>query len=118
MRLPPVVYVAGPYRGPSAWVVEQNIRAAEALALEAWKLGWAAICPHANSRFFSGAAPDDVWLLGDLAILTKCDAVLMVPGWQHSEGARQERTVARSLKIPVVETLADLAAISVSPRPR
>ena len=113
MTLPPVVYVAGPYRGPNAWAIEQNIRAAEALALEAWKLGWAAISPHANTRFFQGAAPDDVWLRGDLAIMVKCDAVLMVPGWQQSEGARQERTVAKSLKIPVVETLADLAALPI-----
>ena len=57
-----VVYVAGPFRGPNAWEIEENIRRAERLALEVWRLGCACLCPHTNTRFFQGAAPDAVWV--------------------------------------------------------
>ena len=105
-----VVYVAGPYRGRDAWEVEQNIRRAEALALEAWRLGVAAICPHANTRYFQGAAADEVWLTGDLAILDRCDAVLLTEDWERSSGTRAEVEHARRRGLPVFATLADLAA--------
>ena len=96
-----VVYVAGPFRGPDSWTIENNIRRAETLALEVWRLGAAAICPHTNTRFFQGAAPDNVWLDGDLAILGKCDAMLMTPDWERSGGARAEHDYAaeRHMKI-------------------
>lgn len=103
--LPKVVYVAGPFRGPDHWAIEQNIRRAETLALDVWKLGAAAICPHTNTRFYQGAAPDDVWLTGDLAILAKCDAILMTPDWQRSSGARAEYEFAVTQGIPTFDTL-------------
>lgn len=105
-----VVYVAGPFRGPNSWEIEENIRRAERLALEAWKLGAAVICPHSNTRFFQGAAPDHVWLDGDLAILRKCDAILMTPDWERSSGAKAEREHAIQHGIRVLLTLPELAA--------
>lgn len=103
-----VVYVAGPFRGKDSWEMENNIRRAEALALEAWKLGAAVICPHTNTRFFQGAAPDHIWLDGDLAILRKCDAILMTEDWQRSSGATAELKHAEAHGIPVLFTLEDL----------
>ena len=103
-----VVYVAGPFRASSAWGIEQNIRRAEALALQVWKAGFACICPHTNTRFFQGAAPDEVWLTGDLELVKRSDAVLMVPGWKRSSGATQERDVAMALNIPVYYDLTAL----------
>ncbi len=105
-----VVYVAGPYRGPDNWVIENNIRRAEALSLEVWRLGAAAICPHCNTRFFQGAAPDDVWLDGDLAILEKCDAILMTPDWERSSGARAEHDFAAARGIAIFYDLDTLRA--------
>jgi hypothetical protein len=103
-----VVYVAGPFRGPSAWDIEQNIRRAEELALEAWRLGAAVICPHTNTRFFQGAAPDDIWLIGDLAILARCDALVTTPDWERSSGARAEVMLAQGMNLPVFHDLAAL----------
>lgn len=105
----PVVYVAGPYRGRDNWAIENNIRRAEELALEVWRLGAAAVCPHTNTRFYQGAAPDELWLQGDLAILAKCDAVIVTPDWQRSSGARAEVLFAEQRHIPVFLTLEDLA---------
>lgn len=104
-----IVYVAGPFRGKNAWVVENNIRRAEALALEVWKLGAACICPHTNTRFFDGAAPDNVFLDGDLAIVLKCSAVLMTPDWGYSRGATAEHDYAKLWRIPIFYELAELA---------
>ncbi len=104
-----VVYVAGPFRGPNSWEMEQNIRRAETLALEVWRLGAACICPHTNTRFFQGAAPDKVWLDGDLEIVTRCDAVLMTPDWSRSLGATAEKDYAEARRIPVFTELESLA---------
>ena len=105
-----VVYVAGPFRGPSAWDIEQNIRRAEELALEVWRAGMACLCPHTNTRFFQNAAPDHVWLDGDLELLARCDAVLMTPNWHRSAGASAEREHALSRGIPVFYSLDELVA--------
>lgn len=106
MRL---IYIAGPFRAANSWEVEQNIRRAESLSLEVWRLGAAAICPHTNTRFFSGAAADAVWLAGNIEILKRCDAVMLTPDWQRSSGARAEVKVADDLGIPVFVALEDLA---------
>ena len=103
-----VVYVAGPFRGKDAWEVEQNIRRAEALALEVWRLGCAAICPHANTRFFDRALPDETFLKGDLEILRRCDAMILTEDWERSSGARAERQYAIDHNILVFYKIQDL----------
>lgn len=103
-----VVYVAGPFRGPNAWEIERNIRRAETLALEVWRMGAAVICPHTNTRFFQGAADDDVWLKGDLELLSRCDAVLMTPDWGKSSGATAEHLFASQREIPIFYQLLQL----------
>jgi len=100
-----VAYVAGPFRGPNAWVIEENIRRAERLALDLWAAGFAVICPHTNTRFYQGALPDNVWLDGDLEILARCDLLVCTPDWERSSGARAEVAFARSRGIPVVATV-------------
>ena len=103
-----VVYVSGPYRGPDAWTIETNIRRAEALALEVWRAGAAALCPHANTRFFQGAAEDDVWLAGDLELLKRCDAIIMTADWTRSHGARAELAFAIAHGLPTFYTVDEL----------
>jgi nucleoside 2-deoxyribosyltransferase len=99
------VYVAGPFRGPNSWEIEENIRRAERLALEVWRMGAAALCPHTNTRFFQGAADDSVWLDGDLELLARCDAVVMTDDWERSTGAKAEERFAVERGIPVFYNL-------------
>jgi hypothetical protein len=107
-KLPPVIYVGGPFRGNSAWDIEENIRRAERLSLEVWRLGAACLCPHTNTRFFQGAAPDDVWLDGDLAMLHRCDGFLLTEDWSRSSGTRAEVKFCEDNGIPVFYNLDEL----------
>lgn len=97
-----VAYVSGPYRslaGPNG--IWENIQRARTIALELWKRGYAAICPHQNTMMFDGACPDDVWLEGDLEILQRCDLIVVCPGWEISRGTLAEIALASQLGIPI-----------------
>jgi nucleoside 2-deoxyribosyltransferase len=96
-----VIYIAGKYRGPNAWAIEQNIRAAEDVAARVWAMGHVALCPHANSRHMDGVASDEVFLAGTLELMRRCDAVVLVWNWEGSEGACAEVAEARRRGIPV-----------------
>jgi nucleoside 2-deoxyribosyltransferase len=106
MRRVPLVYVAGPFTGKSAWEMEKNIRVAERVALDIWatkKL--AAICPHTMNRFFQGARglTFEDWMRGDLEIVDRCDAVVLCPGWSNSRGTMAEKAAAERKGILVVD---------------
>ena len=116
-----LVYLAGPYRATTEWELLGNIRRAEALALEVWRLGAACICPHKNTAFLGGACDDAIWLAGDLEMLRRCDAVICTADWQRSAGSRDEVAMAKKLAIPVFSTIEELQiwlANSASPGAR
>lgn len=97
-----LVYIAGPYRSPTPWGVQQNIRAAMDAAAQVWAAGLAAVCPHANSAHMEGVTSDANFLAGTLEMLRRCDAVLVIEGWKNSEGARGEVDEAVRLGLPVL----------------
>lgn len=103
-----VIYIAGPFRAPTPWQVEQNVRRAEEAALEVWKLGAAVLCPHTNTRYFSGEAADSLWLDGTMELLRRCDAVMVLPGYDRSAGTKAEVVEAERLHMPVFGNLAAL----------
>src|SRR5574340_251291 len=100
----PVVYVAGRFRGATPWDIEQNVRRAEEVALMVARAGAMPICPHANTRFFHGQLTDDFWLAGTLALLARCDAMVLVPGWEGSAGTKAEIEFAEAHGILVLYT--------------
>lgn len=106
-----VIYIAGKYRGPNAWAVEQNIRAAEDVAVQVWAAGHAALCPHANSRHMEGVTTDANFLAGTLEMMRRCDAVLLVPGWEASVGTRAEVAEAERLGLPVFSPALSMEAL-------
>jgi len=103
MRL---AYVAGPYRAGTEWELVQNIRAAEHLAVDLWRLGFAVFCPHKNSAHFGGVCPDQSFLAGDLEILSRSDILVCTEGWRGSVGARAEVELAEARGIPVAYSAA------------
>jgi hypothetical protein len=93
-----MIYVAGPYRGE----VDRNIQQAREIAIALWRMGHVAICPHLNTAHFEVDAqlPDETYLRGDLAMLARCDAVVLTPDWTQSLGACGEQAVAVASGIP------------------
>ena len=103
-----LVYIAGPFRGRNQWEQFQNIREAETLALDVWRTGAAAICPHSNTAHFQGALPDGVWLAGDLEMLRRCDAVMLTQRWRQSVGACAEVAEAEDAGLLIFDDLEHL----------
>ena len=102
---PLLVYVAGKYRGPDPWAVEQNIRAAEAVAYQIALAGAYPVTPHANTRgYFEGAQSDPAfWLNATLELMRRCDAAVLCTDWLSSYGATVERREALAMGLPVHE---------------
>jgi hypothetical protein len=103
-----VIYTAGAFRGADSWQMENNIRRAEEIAIEIWRLGAVPECPHTQNRFFQGTLPDKVFIEGTLEKLRRCDICFMIPGWENSVGAKGERDFAFLHGIPVVYRLEEL----------
>lgn len=113
------VYVAGAYRAPTPWLIEQNVRRAEAVALQVWRAGAVAVCPHLLTRFFQNSLPDSVWVGGLISLLRTCHALFVVSGSEESEGTGDEVREAFRLGIPVFTDLAELRAwLAKRPRAR
>lgn len=97
-----VVYVSGKYRdarGP--WYVKKNIELAGDVAIEVWKLGFCAICPHMNTALMEGPLDDPHIIAGDCELVRRSDAVVVLPNWETSEGTRIEVKTALENNKPV-----------------
>lgn len=95
-----IIYIAGPYRARTVVGVGLNILRARRAALFVWRRGGVALCPHLNTAFFDGHAPDETWIEGDLELLQRCDAVWTIEGWDRSAGSLVEDAVAYAADLP------------------
>lgn len=103
-----VIYIAGPYRANTERGTVENIRAAEAVAIKVWKAGYIALTPHLNTRLFGGICSDEVWLEGALELMSRCDGMVLVPGWELSGGTITEIQEAKNMNIPVFTNVEEL----------
>lgn len=104
-----IIYVAGPFRAPDAWGIESNVRRAEIAGYEVARLGYMPLIPHANTRFFHGGPfTDSFWLEGTQELLRRCDAILMIEGWDLSEGSKAELKLAEELGLGIFYSLQEL----------
>lgn len=106
-----VIYVAGALFGPNDWEIRCNIHRAAALGYEVAKLGAYPVIPHTNTGgVFLGTITPKFWYAGTLELLRRCDAVILVPGWEESRGAQAEVAEARIRSTPVFERVDELKA--------
>jgi hypothetical protein len=100
-----LVYIAGPYSAEHEAQKLKNVLVAWEVARHVWSIPYlAAVCPHANSFLMGG--PDisyDKFILGDLEIIRRVDAVVFLPGWKASKGARAEMDHCIEHNIPRVD---------------
>lgn len=105
----PLIYVSGPYTAPSSEELAQNIQRAKLTGLKVRAVGFVPIVPHLailhdDPRVFTY----DKAMNECLEILVRCDAILMMEGWQESRGARIEHDAAITEGIPVCYDVSDL----------
>jgi hypothetical protein len=100
-----IIYLATPIRPKNGKTVEENVQYAKLLALELWEKGYTVFCPAANSDLPITLAEKEVeadrWLNGDIEILARCDALVVSPGWELSEGVKGEIASAKMYGVPV-----------------
>lgn len=101
-----LIFIASPFRAPTPWQVAENVRTAERMALEVWRIGAVAVAPQSMSALFDKEGPDSLYLDGWLCLLAKCDAVL-VGGM--SDGVSAEVVRADELGLPVFRSVASLS---------
>lgn len=99
----PVAYVAGPYRGNNSLDVSHHIESARDVAAELWRRGYYVLCPHMNTAHLDGVVEDRIFLDGALALMRRCDLVVLARGWEHSEGSREEIREAFAIGKPIYE---------------
>lgn len=97
-----VVYIAGCYRTKSILKRIINIYRARKVAIKYWKRGYAVICPHSNSGFFDGKAPDKTFLDGYLELVRRSDILAMLPGWSFSSGSCKEHEFGMNLRKKII----------------
>lgn len=105
-----LIYVAGPFTAADRAGVQRNIAAAEAIGLEVARLGACPVVPHANTSHpnYEAIQPYAFWIEATIALLRHCDALVTVPGWEASTGARGEVEEAARLRMPAFHTIAEL----------
>ncbi len=95
--VPRIVYVAGPFRAQTPWMVELRVRAAEQASLWLWKQGVINLCPHLLGRHFDKEIPDPDILAGMLELAARCDGIVLLEGWERSSGSKAELAHMQSL---------------------
>lgn len=89
-----LVYIIGPYRGPTEDQVFAHILTAREAAKRVLMAGGMPVCPHLNTMLMGGVVDDDTILAGDLELQKRCDANAILPGWEHSAGSKGEIAAA------------------------
>ncbi len=119
---PLMILIAGPYRsgtGDDPARMEKNLRTLEAVALPLYRAGyipligeWIALplLREAGSTHPGDAIYDEILYPIAKRLLSRCDAVLRLPG--ASKGADEDVRVAKERGLAVYESLSDVPGCS------
>lgn len=104
-----LIYIAGALNADAVYYI-QNLHRMIKWDIRIRDLGFSTFCPGYD---FLGGLVAGYWLYKDYfgnnqAILSRCDAVFLVPGYNRSKGTNKEITEAFKLNIPVFHNTGEL----------
>lgn len=106
-----VIYVAGKLTGMDNFEISRNVRAAEDVGMAVAVAGASPMIPHTNTGLiFFGTCSAQFWYDATLALMRRCEAVILVPGWEESKGTQGELVEAKRLGLPVFYNVTELSA--------
>lgn len=117
-----LILIAGPYRsgtGDDPQLMEKNLRSLESVALPLYRAGhipvigeWIALplLREAGSKRPGDSVYDEILYPIANRLLSRCDAVLRLPG--ASKGADEDVRLAKERGLPVFQNLADVPGCS------
>ncbi len=94
---PRCIYIAGPYGASDYLSIDRNIARAREAAAWCAEHGLFYFAPHLNSAHFENVTPtvpETFWKALDMHLLQFCSDVLLLDGWEYSNGAQAEYAVA------------------------
>ena len=107
-----MIYISGPIKN----MTDGNIDAFDKAEKQLKELGYDVLNPHKigeelNIRFFEmGRIPNEEDYLKEdiIQMLSKCENVLVLPGWRHSKGSKLEIANALACGLDVFFDISDL----------
>jgi nucleoside 2-deoxyribosyltransferase len=106
------IYIAGKYSDDNIIGVLTNIRRGQEMAALLMRYGYSVFCPFLDYQFALTKHGEHLsksdYQENSMAWVEVSDAMLVLPGWETSNGTRREIDRAVSLGIPVFHSLEDL----------
>lgn len=96
-----LIYLAGSLRGNKIKKAI-NMKRAKRWARYFWLQNVAVYSPHLNSGFIDHPKTDEFMLAANREILKRCDAVVVMQGWEKSIGTKLEIAYAKENGIQVI----------------
>lgn len=103
-----IIFIAGPltsgWDGADQSFIENRVKEAEKYQIALINVGVGCFCPHTHTFLHhqkGSTAGEDFYYALDREFLLRADAVLAMPNWEISTGARKEIELAQERQLPV-----------------
>ena len=87
-----IIYISGPITGIRDY--QENFNTAADLLIDK---GYSVVNPARLNEIIAGTFSREQIMKIDLALLGACDGIFLLPGWEFSKGAKEERRRAKEI---------------------